>query len=158
MSAPTASKKKNKTVEPNEDISKFTKFRTAAKGWVPAFIASFGAVFVASAIEFFFPIPLGLSTSLIALPIIATVILVKDSLWKTLARSIGVAILVNVIHPDYALISFVLGSTWVLRRAWVDGNPSGSNYRLIKQHLKIRDSISAKMPLLAKVPGFTKIP
>lgn len=149
MSAPTASKK-NKTATAEKEPSRYAKFRKASKGWLPAFIASFVAVFAASAIEFLLPIPTELSTSLIALPVIATVILVKKSLWKTLARSLAVVVLVNVIYADLALVSFVLGSTWVLRRAWVDGNPGGENYRLLALHQKIKASVLAKVSLPRK--------
>jgi hypothetical protein len=153
MSAPTASKK-NKTVAIEKETSRYTKFRKAAKGWLPAFIASFVAVFAASAIEFLLPIPMELSTSLIALPVIATVILVKKSLWKTLARSVAVIVLVNVIYVDLALISFVLGSTWILRRAWVDGNPGGENYRLLTLHQRIKTGVLARVPLPRKNASF----
>lgn len=152
MSAPTASKK-NKRTSADQEQSGFKKFRVAAKGWPTALVASFVAVLLASAVEFFFPIPVWLSTALTALPVIATAFLIRDSFWKLAARMTGVIILVNIIYADYSLVVYLLGMTWVLRRAWVDGNRSGENYRLIGFHRKLKESLSSRIKLSFKTVG-----
>lgn len=156
MSAPTASKsKKNAVVE--VEPSRLSKIRTAAKGWVPSFIVSFAAVFIASGIEYFVPIPVLLSTTLIALPVLLSAVLIKKSVWKIAARSAAVAVFVNFVYSEYSIAVFVIGSAWVLRRAWVDGNPGGENYRLIKLHRRIKGAVMSKLSFPKFSLGHTKV-
>lgn len=113
--------------------------------WVAALAITFIAVYAALLVEVFLSLPSAAGTALMFTPILATALLLRDSLRRLLFRTLIFVFLINVVINEVSFLVFLFGAAWILRQAWAVENPDGQKFRFSAQYTATVTNISNRL-------------
>jgi hypothetical protein len=116
--------------------SKITEFRKNIRGLVPSLLISLVWLVTISIIGTLVDIPVALSVPLLLLPVLASFVLLKTSLWGTvrfgLLPLVATLILINIVYVDYSAAVLTIGSAYIIHRFWFVINDHGDKFRFAR--------------------------